>query len=263
MSPLRAMQLQLAEAMLTGGKPSPACLCGDERAGEATRLAVYQQGYRIRLREALAVEFPGLALLAGQRFASLLDDYVAAQPSRHFNIRWHGEGLASFLARTSPWCARTELAEMAQLDWAVSTAFDAFDHDTLGASELSGVAAQSWPGLRLHGLPHARVLPCHSNVDAFRRAADRNMPRPRLRRWRRPGHLLIWRPALEVHYRRVPPAEVPLLQAALHGETFAQLCGRLAERHGSGALPQMAALLGQWLDEGLLGGFDLAEDTPM
>ena len=98
MSALRDMQLQLADAMRAQTMPRVASLRGDGVAGEADRLAVYHHGYRARLREALATEFPGLALLAGRRFAALLDDYVAAHPSTHFNIRWHGAGLADFLA---------------------------------------------------------------------------------------------------------------------------------------------------------------------
>ena len=257
MNDLRAMQLQLADALRGGRTPLPGSLRGDDKADEASRLAVYQQGYRMRLREALATEFAGLALLAGRRFSPLLDDYVAAQPSTHFNIRWHGAGLARFLAHASPWCEQAELAEMAQLDWAISTAFDAADHATVSASDLAGLAPEAWAALRLHPLPHAQLLRCTCNIDAFRRAADRSGPRPPLRRWRRPRHLLVWRPALDVHYRQVAPGELPALLGTLNGETFAHLCERLAERHGTSALPRMAALLAQWLGEGLIGRLTL------
>lgn len=257
MSDLRALQLQLADAMLAGGTSLPGSLRGDDKADASNRLAVYQHGYRMRLREALATEFPGLALLAGRRFARLLDDYVAAHPSTHFNIRWHGAGLAGFLTRTAPWRDQPALAEMAQLDWAISTAFDAVDQGTVSAAELAGIAPEGWAALRLHPLPHAHLLRSTCNVDAFRRAADRGDPRPALRRWRRPRHLLVWRPALDVRYRQVETGELPALLGALNGDTFAHLCERLAQRHGDSALPRMAALLAQWLGEGLIGRLTL------
>lgn len=263
MSDLRALQQQLADAMLAGGTPLPGSLRGDDKAGESDRLAIYQHGYRMRLREALATEFPGLALLVGRRFAQLLDDYVAAHPSTHFNIRWHGAGLAGFLTRTAPWRDRPELAEMAQVDWAISTAFDAADHATVSAADLAGIAPEAWAALQLHPLTHARLLRCTCNVDAFRRAADRGEPRPALRRWRRTRHLLVWRPALDVRYRQVEAGELPALLGALHGESFAQLCERLAQRHGHAALPRMAALLAQWLNEGLIGRLALPGEAPM
>jgi len=130
---------------------------------------------------------------------------------------------------------------------------DAADHGTVSAAELAGIAPEGWAALRLHPLPHAHLLRSTCNIDAFRRAADRGEPRPALRRWRRPRHLLVWRPALDVRYRQVETRELPALLGALHGDTFAQLCERLAQRHGDSDLPRMAALLAQWLGDGLIG----------
>lgn len=254
MNGLRAMQRELADA-LRMDEPSPlASLCGDGVADVATRFAIYHHGYRIRLREALGVEFPGLARLHGRRIDAMVDSYVRTHPSSHFNIRWHGGELADFLAATAPWRDQPELADMARLDWAISTAFDAADHTTVDATALARVPPEAWASLRLHLLPHVRLLRVMHNVDAFRRAADRHSARPPLRRLRQPRCLLIWRPALEVRYRSVGRDELPILQAALEGKAFANLCELAAERHGThAALPRVAALLAQWLGEGLVG----------
>ncbi len=257
MSGLRTLQLQLADALRASAAPRIASLRGDGVADEASRLAVYHHGYRLRLREALAVEFPGLSLLAGRRFADLLDGYVDAHPSTHFNIRWHGAGLAAFLAATPPWRDRPELAEAAGLDWAISIAFDAADQAPLDAAALAHMAPDAWAAMRLHLLPHARLLRVTCNVDAFRRAADRGRPRPTLRRLAQARHLLVWRPALDVRYRTVAADELAALQGVLDGACFGTLCERAAERHGPAtALPRMAALLGRWLDDGLIGHID-------
>lgn len=254
MSGLRAMQCELADALRSDAMPPLASLRGDGVADAATRLGVYHHGYRIRLREALRVEFPGLALLDGKRLTAMLDGYIAAHPSTHFNIRWHGDGLADFLARTPLWRDRPELAEMARLDWAISTAFDAADHGIVDSEDLARVPPDAWASLRLHLLPHARLLQVTHNVDVFRRAVDRGASRPSLRRLRQPRHLLVWRPALDVRYRRVGNHELPVLRAALDGQAFANLCEHAAQHHGEhAALPRVAALLGQWLGEGLVG----------
>lgn len=258
MNGLRAMQLQLTDALRSNAMPALQALRGDGIADAASRLAVYHHGYRIRLREALRAEFPGLALLAGKRFPTLLDGYVAVHPSTHFNIRWHGQGLDAYLAGTAPWHDRPTLAEMAQLDWAISTAFDATDHVPVDAAELAHMPPDAWASLRLHPLPHARLLRVTHNVDAFRRAADHGTSRPSIRQLRQPRHLLVWRPTMEVRYRRVDRDELPALQAALDGDAFANLCERLAEHHGTeAALPRMVALLGRWLDEGLIGSLGM------
>lgn len=264
MSDLRTMQQQLAEAMLAQPMPHVASLCGDAMADDASRLAIYHHGYRIRLREALAVEFPGLRLLAGRRFVALLDDYVATHPSTHFNIRWHGKGLASFLATTPPWSEQPALAEMAQLDWAISTAFDAADHPAADPHDLARVPPDAWATMSLRILPNARLVRATGNIEAFRRAADHDDRRPGLRRRRRPQTLLVWRPALDVRYRSLAPDESAALQVAMQGGTFAQLCECMAElRRPEAALPRVASLLMQWLGEGLIGSVELAGVPPM
>jgi hypothetical protein len=63
---------------------------------------IYRHGYRIRLRDALKNEFTGLQCMVGQRFDALLDTYIDAHPSEHYNIRWYGSGLPSFLDDAIP-----------------------------------------------------------------------------------------------------------------------------------------------------------------
>jgi hypothetical protein len=257
-SRLQQFQQDLQRAVLaTRPIPLPE-LCGDERANIAERLEIYRHGYRIRLREALAIEFPGLRLLAGRRFQSLLESYIETHPSHHYNIRWHGAGLAAFLECTSPWRERPPLAELARLDWAISTVFDAADADALAAADLAGIPADAWPQLRLRPLDHLQIVSADCNAEAFRRAADRGARRPHLRRYARLRHLLVWRQALEVRYRPIADDERAVLDGAMQGEPFAQLCERVAAWHASAqAVPRMAALLHQWLDAGLIGSVRL------
>jgi hypothetical protein len=254
MSTLRAMQRALADALLAP-KAAPDGLRGDALADRASRLAVYQHGYRVRLRDALATEFPGLALMAGRRFEPLLDAYVQAHPSGHYNIRWHGAGLAKFLETAAPWRSQPALAPMARLDWAISTAFDSADQMPVSPTALAGVPPHAWATLRLVPLANAQLVACTANADAFRRAADRAAPRPRLRHLSQVRQVLVWRAALDVRYRRLGADEALALQGVLQGEPFARVCERQAERGPAGAvLPRMAAWLQQWLADGLLGG---------
>lgn len=253
MTELRAIQREIAGALKSAAMPRVASLSGDDKADDADRLAVYHRGYRIRLREALSIEFQGLALLAGRQFRALLDDYVAARPSTHFNIRWHGQGLADFLASAAVWRDRAAWVEMAQLDWAISTAFDAAGSTAMGVAELAELPPDAWGCMRLHPQLHAGLLRISRNVDTFRRAADQGRPRPTVRRLRQPRHVLVWRPALEVRYRVVPPGELLALQSLLDGDTFAGLCERLAASEGHvSAMPHLVALLMQWVGEGLI-----------
>lgn len=258
MNNLQELQQHMLQAVLADRAPRMPELHADARADADSRLAVYRGGYRIRLRDALATEFPGLALMASRRFDSLLESYVEAHPSGHYNIRWHGAGLAAFLEYALPWRDKSELADMARLDWAISTTFDAADEPVLAAVDLAVVPADAWADLRLQPQAHLRLLSARHNVDAFRRAADRCDPRPHLRRYDKPRHLLVWRESLIVRYRQIGSDERSALLGAVNGEPFAALCERLAEYQDPvKAMPRMAGLLHQWLDRGLIGGWSL------
>ncbi|MEP6907636.1 MAG: putative DNA-binding domain-containing protein [Pseudoxanthomonas sp.] len=262
MSELQALQQRTLQAVLSARSSRMRELLGDGVADATSRLDVYRQGYRVRLRDALVVEFPGLGLLAGRRFKGLLESYVDTHPSGHYNIRWHGAGLQAFLEYGLPWRERPELAEMARLDWAISTAFDAADEKVVAVADLAGVPPSAWAELHLRPQGHLQILSGAFNVEAFRRAADRNKPRPRLRRCEMSRHCLVWRQSLEVRYRLIDDDEQATLTAAMRGESFALLCDRMASCHEpSMAMPRMAALLRQWLDDGLIAGWRLLQDS--
>lgn len=259
MSGLRALQQAMQQAVLADRPHAPIDWPGDALASSYDRLDVYRRGYRIRLHDALATEFPGLALMAGRRFEHLLASYVEAHPSGHYNIRWHGAGLAAFLDYGLPWSKQPALADMARLDWAISTTFDAADEMVVAPAQLAELPGDAWVNLRLRPLGHLQLLPCECNIDAFRRAADRGAPRPHLRRYARRRHLLVWRQALAVRYRPVGDDERAALTGLMHGETFSQLCEHLAERHDPAtAMSRATQLLHRWLDDGLITGWQLS-----
>jgi hypothetical protein len=258
MTSLQVIQQQMLQAVLAERTHLPSSVRGDVIADADSRLAVYRHGYRIRLRDTLKNEFVGLHGMAGQRFDRMLDKYVAAHPSEHYNIRWYGAGLAAFLAYARPWRDQPQWAEMARLDWAISTAFDAEDEPCIGMAELSSVPAEGWPGLQLSLQQNLHVLTGQYNTDAFRRAADRSDRRPRLRRFEQARQTLVWRKAMTVHYRVLDEDEWQTLSAVMLGEAFAALCERLAHIHGeSGAMPRMVTLLQCWLEAGLIRGWNL------
>ncbi|GLQ99548.1 HvfC/BufC N-terminal domain-containing protein [Dyella mobilis] len=258
MSSLQAIQQQLLHAVLAADSIPPPVISGNAIASAGDRLAIYQHGYRVRLRDALKIEFGGLQCMAGKAFENLLDKYVAAHPSEHYNIRWYGAGLAAFLDYAHPWRNKPQLAEMARLDWAISTAFDAADESSKDIAELSAVPPEAWAGLRLSLQKNLQIVTCLFNAAAYRRAADRGDTRPHLRRFDTPRQILVWRDATTVHYRTLENDEWQVLVAALRGETFAALCELLAAHRGeAAAMPRMVALLQHWLAAGMVQGWTL------
>jgi hypothetical protein len=259
MSSLQILQQQILRAVLAEKAPPLPIIRQDSIANVDSRLAVYRHGYRVRLRDALKNEFTGLHDMAGKRVDTLLDKYITAHPSEHYNIRWYGAGLAAFLDYAHPWRDKPQLAEMARLDWAISVAFDAANEPSASVSDLSAISPDGWPNLRLVLQENLHVLTSRYNTAACRRAADRGDKRPRLRHFDEPRQLLVWRKDTTVHYRQLEDDEWQVLSAAIQGKPFAALCERLACLHGeAAALPRMVTLLQTWLEAGLIRGGTLA-----
>ncbi|WP_333677015.1 putative DNA-binding domain-containing protein [Dyella sp.] len=259
MTSLQAMQQQMLQAVLAEHTQIPSIICDHGAADARSRLDVYRHGYRVRLRDALQAEFTGLRSMAGRRFDTMLDKYISAHPSEHYNIRWYGAGLAAFLDYAYPWRDQPQLADMARLDWAISVAFDAANETSASMADLSAVPVDAWPVLRLSLLQNLHVLDGGCNAEAFRRAADHGKPRPRLRRFVPARQILVWRKDTTVHYRRLDDDEWQVLSAAMRGETFTALCACLSGYHGeAAAMPRMVAMLQGWLAAGLIRGWTLA-----
>lgn len=256
MSALQTLQQQMLQAVLAERTATLRAIRSDDIADAGQRLSIYHHGYRMRLRDALKNEFTGLQCMASRSFHTLLNAYITAHPSEHYNIRWYGADFPSFLDETHPWCDKPQLAEMAHVDWAISTAFDAEDEPYKGVADLSTVAPDAWASLRLNMHKHLRVLTVTHNVDAFRRATDSGAQRPHLRRLAQARRILVWRKETTVHYRTLDQDEWQILSAALDGEMFAGLCERLAAHHDeSAAMSRMVLLLQRWLEAGLISGW--------
>ncbi|BDU18802.1 DNA-binding domain-containing protein [Dyella sp. GSA-30] len=253
MTLLRDIQQQVLHAMLAEQAPPLEILRGDERADAATRFAVYHHAYRARLLEALAIEYPGLALMAGRRFERLGAGYLEAHPSGHYNIRWHGAGLAAFLDYGRPWRDKPAFADMARLDWAISTVFDAADEPVMDPQALAQLAPEDWARLLLHPQYRLQILSTSYNVAAFRKAADLGEPKPKLVHYSTAQSVLIWRQEWTVRYRTLEDDELIVLEAAIGGATFSELCDRLGRFHDESAAPaRMVAILQGWLASHLL-----------
>jgi hypothetical protein len=250
MSSLADLQRDFQAAVLTG---DPAVFASnvDNRALE--RIAIYQEAYRIRLREALASNYPQLKVLIGaEAFDSIADTFIDAYPSTHPSIRWFGRELGSMLGDTFP--ARPWLREFAELEWALSCAFDAADAEVVAMSQLAQCPAAQWPTLTFTFHPSVQCLVLHTNAAQMYKAVTEEQPSPSftsvdLTSW------LIWREDLTPHYRSLAADEADALQALLRGSSFEDMCTRLCTHHVFDAVAARAIeLLKNWLNARMICG---------
>jgi len=106
LSDLANQQYWLMDMMLNGNKldmNANPYVQDSEHFPAASRLFVYQQGYRLRLLECMQAEFPVLNLYLGEElFALFVLGYLQQRPSTHYSLYELGAYFADFLARTRP-----------------------------------------------------------------------------------------------------------------------------------------------------------------
>jgi hypothetical protein len=106
----------LQQAILAGAadKLPAAVQVPDKRDFPAgAQLGVYINGYRYRLFDMMYDDFPALRRYLGrEEFAKLVDAYIEATPSLHFNIARYAETFPAFVAQQSHDLAVHELAQL-------------------------------------------------------------------------------------------------------------------------------------------------------
>ncbi|WP_428419743.1 putative DNA-binding domain-containing protein [Methylibium sp.] len=258
--PLSDQQLRLRVAIV-GDEAAAAAVSGGllrPRAG-GSLLNIYRHAYRARLKAALRENHGRLPQVMGdEAFDALAEAYVAEHPSRHPSIRWFGEHLAAFMETRPELAPHPSLPDLARLEWALRTAFDAGDASPLRAEALQTLAAQDWPALRFTPLPSAQLVALRWAIEPLWRALQAHDPHaadePELPEPEPHDHLLlVWRPQLETRWRSLDALEAALLRSVFALEPFAALCETAAAQVGEtdAATAVIAALQG-WLAEGLL-----------
>lgn len=227
---------------------------GTGRVPVATRLAIYGDGYRSRLIEALEANFPVLQELLGDTdFATLGTAYVRAHPSPYFSIRYYGDGLADFLATDDRYASAPVLAELARWEWAMSEVFDAADAEPIRSDALARVAPQEWADLCFDFHPSVRRLALLWNAPQIWKAVSEETEPPEVTLHLEPMEWLLWRQDLRTWFRSLSAAEAAALEVARDGQPFGELCARLsADLDAEQAPAKAAGFLREWVESGLI-----------
>jgi hypothetical protein len=208
----------------------------------AARFDVYRNAYRSRLRGALRENFEVLPLVMGDEdFDALANAYIDAHPSTHYSLRWFGHVLSAFMAQHDDLVPHPAMVDLARMEWALRTAFDADSVDAIAPDALSGVRADDWPGLRLGLHPSVQLLAMQWAIGpvwhALKISEQEGVPPPDAM----DHHLLVWRRGLRTQWKSLKSAETMFVQCLQADNTFGEICEALAEMVGEDLAPPTAA----------------------
>lgn len=248
---LRDVQQRFLAGILDGDVDAEALIVDDARVGARQRLDIYRNNYRASLTSVLSDHFERLhAYLGDEQFDTVAGAYLAANPSTTRNLRYYGAGFPSFLAKH--FTGDGELAELAALDWALRSAFDAPDAVALDAAAV-GALGDAWIGQRLTLHPSVSLIGVRFNTAALWSALDAEDAPPEPAEIAAPVTLLVWRKAERPSFRSLAGDEATALAELRAGVSFTDLSARVIDALGeAAAMESLAAWLGQWLADGVL-----------
>ncbi|MEO6026146.1 MAG: DNA-binding domain-containing protein [Candidatus Binatia bacterium] len=225
---------------------------GNARLSPAERLAVYARMYRARLVDVLTEDYPRVgALLGAEAFGAAAHAYIDAHPSTQPSLRWFGARFAEFLDQAPLDGAPEFLVDLARLEWARLAVFDAPDAPLLEIDALRRIPPDEWTTLRLSLVPAVVTLDAAWPVHEIWQAVETALPSSEIR----PSttHLRVWRQGDQVFQVSMDAAERIALAAVVTGDTFADLCERLASVVSAEEAPATAgSLMLRWLEDGVL-----------
>jgi hypothetical protein len=145
------------------------------------------------------------------------------------------------------------VAELARIELAFGSSFDAADGESVTLEQLQVLAPESWMTLRLEFHDSVQLLSQTYNSFQIWQALSSDETPPAKAAddttW------LIWRQELVSRYRSLQPAETAALEVMLSNGDFSTMCETLIAYAGEQETPALAlSLLQQWIHDRMIVG---------
>jgi hypothetical protein len=259
MSRLRDLQRRFQAYLVDGSDQIEQDIVSSEGALAEHRLGAYYNAYRIRLIDALAVDYSALEKHLGREaFEYMALDYLGQHPSTQPSVRWFGQYLPDWLRQNYRGDDAELVQEIAVFEWAQVTVFDAADSTALVQLEdMAAVAPESWPELTLELKPALTWFDLHCNAPQIASALDSELDLPQAQHNEFPQRWLMWRREFKTHWRSLDVHEAWALEQASNGANFATICEGLLEWVDAEQVALVAAgFLKQWISDQMLVRID-------
>lgn len=218
-----------------------------------TRLAIYRNAYRIRLKKTIETDHEILGLYLGDDlFDEMVDGYIDTYASDYTSLRQYADKLPQYLAITQPFANHPLTSELATFERLLLTAFDAADTPRMSQSELSAIPVDQWPDLQFRFHPSMQLFtPDWNTVETWQALkVNETPPAPEKQQpiW------LIWRNQERLtEFHSISGEEFQLISHGLQGKSLAELCELLLDNHPAENTSQIVVnYLFTWIQRGIL-----------
>ncbi len=225
----------------------------------AGRLNIYANGYKLRLKEAITTDYEKLhGYLGDEQFDSVMERYIEKYPSHQTNLRYYSVNMPQLLQDETPFNSLPVLAELATIEQAFANSFDAKDVALVTIEDLAALAPEAWATLQFTFQKSVQILSLNYNSFPIWKALAAEETPPDVEQADQSNSWIVWRQAdLISHYRPLATEEAAVIELAMQGKTFADICEKLLDFFDEQQTPIKAiGFLQSWIQEEMLAGFD-------
>lgn len=251
----QALFFKLVTGQHSGQEVSYAPFSGSAELSAEQRVEIYENMYRWRLADAIRADFPKLAHLLDDEFLPICWEYLRHHPSEDPDIGRIGRCLPQFLKQRQAGNLRSDLGDLAALEWARCEVFREADALAVDRSQLTSISPQAFVLLRLSFVPALRVLDFEHDVASLWAALEEEQPA--LPPCKKSISVAVWRQDFTAFHAMLKSDEALALRAAMAGEAMEHVCGFFAHRE-SPAEAAFAAI-SSWFSDGWVRGLSAGE----
>jgi len=220
------------------------------------RVGIYHGMYLMRMRDALAADYPGLLhYLGADAFERLVQRYVQVYPSRSYTLNRLGDHLPEFIRDDQQLPRRGFLHDLARLELAITEVFDAAETAPVSPEAVAAVPAEAWAQARLRPIAAFRLLACSYPVSAYQQAVRGRKTPPKI--GRQNNWVVIYRRNYGVYHLELSRRGYDLLQALAQGQPLAEAIEAVAQRARAGRIEdELFRMFRDWISVGLFQSID-------
>lgn len=251
---LADIQEDFKSAILKGEKKFASRIVKLARGNEAKEFSIYQDDSLVRLTDFLANDYKLLREYLGEtQFVAMAQTYISAHPSQYPNARWFSLHLADFLRRFKPFEHHPEIQELAALELALNSAFDAPEATPLTFAELNALAPEMLNTIILSFHLSAVRLTFKQNTSSIWSALKCQTQPPKPHMLDADQQILVWRQGAASRFRLIGVEEAMAYDACKTGASFGTMSEMLAFMEcPETATERAASYLRGWIDAELL-----------
>ena len=270
-STLADRQAAFLRAILDEAAPLPEGWGSSQAAG----MAVYRGNYRSALMGALAETYERTRAYVGEGpFAQASINHAILHPPTGWTIDEAGEGFAATCEQFFK--DNPEVAELAWLEWTMLGLATAPDTVPMRPEDFAEASSQfgdaDWEGLRVAFQPRLEARLISHDLEAIWRALGQDQPERVEAKLEGPQTCIAWRDGERPTFSLLDADHAAAVAAMKDGATYGELIA-IVLSNGLGeddeptadaiqsAAMRSGAMLGRWLQEGLITGLNPATAT--